>query len=93
MEEYKIGAFHHVRWTTSLKDRPLFGGSTVLCWCPSQVAEKVDARDLRMGAWFEAEVVKVTAETPPTSNGTVMNGHTSNGSVEPTIYYHVKFDE
>ena len=52
------------------------------------MSEKVDARDLRMGAWFEAEVVKVTAETAPISNGAG-----SSDSEEETIYYHVKFDE
>ena len=49
----------------------------------SQVGDKVDARDLRMGAWFEAEVVKVTSE--PTAG--------SSSSDEATIFYHVKFDE
>ena len=53
-----------------------------------QVGEKVDARDLSMGAWFEAQVVKVTIETTPITNGT----GSSNGP-EETIYYHVKFDE
>ena len=32
----------------------------VLC---TQVGEKVDAKDLSMGVWFEAQVVKVTTET------------------------------
>jgi hypothetical protein len=38
-----------------------------------------------MGAWFEAEVVKVTSEATPTSNGSE--------SSEDEVYYHVKFDE
>ena len=45
-----------------------------------KVKEKVDARDTRMGAWFEAEVVKVTSD-PPSAGG------------DPVIHYHVKFDE
>ena len=49
----------------------------------AQVKEKVDARDTNMGAWFEAEVVKVTAEDPGANSS----------SDEPVIHYHVKFDE
>ena len=52
--------------------------------------DKVDARDLRMGAWFEAEVIKVT-------NGAPLTGSGASGSRqeldEPVIHYHVKFDE
>ena len=43
-----------------------------------------------MGAWFEAQVVKVTIETSPT---TAEDSPTSSSEVEPTIFYHVKFDE
>jgi len=43
-----------------------------------------------MGAWFEAQVVKVTAEDAPTSKD---NGPSSSTSSEPTLFYHVKFDE
>lgn len=57
-----------------------------------QVNEKVDARDLSMGAWFEAQVVEVTSEATPTSNGAAAGS--SNGEAsDSTIYYHVKFDE
>ena len=48
----------------------------------------MDARDLSMGAWFEAEVIKVTKEATPICNGASASNH-----VDPTIYYHVKFDE
>ena len=41
-----------------------------------------------MGAWFEAQVVKVTMETTPASNGS-----NSNGTESESIIYHVKFDE
>lgn len=47
-----------------------------------KVKEKVDARDTRMGAWFEAEVVKVTSDPPPGAAGG-----------DPIIHYHVKFDD
>jgi hypothetical protein len=40
-----------------------------------------------MGAWFEAQVVRVTSETTPTSNGAVSS------SSDEKIFYHVKFDE
>ena len=56
----------------------------------TQVGEKVDARDLSMGAWFEAQVAKVTTEATPT---TVEDSPTSSSEAEPTIFYHVKFDE
>ena len=53
-----------------------------------QIKEKVDARDLSMGAWFEAQVVKVTTEPPqtdvPCSSAT---------QVKDTVYYHVQYDE
>lgn len=52
----------------------------------------MDARDLSMGAWFEAQVVKVTTEATPIANG----GGSSSNDVETdsqTIFYHVKFDE
>ena len=50
----------------------------------------MDARDRRMGAWFEAQVVKVTTET---SNP---NGASENGDSSPqdeNIKYHVKYDK
>lgn len=56
----------------------------------TQVGDKVDARDLSMGAWFEAQVVKVTEEDTPTSKD---DGPSSSTSSEPTLFYHVKFDE
>ena len=43
-----------------------------------------------MGAWFEAEVVKVTKEAPPTHNGASGSRQELD---EPVTYYHVKFDE
>lgn len=49
-----------------------------------KVGEKIDARDLRMGAWFEGVVIKVTKAT---QNGTSTN-ETDNG-----IYYHIQYDD
>ena len=48
----------------------------------------MDARDLSMGAWFEAQVVKVTEETP-----SINGASSSSAQPEPNIFYHVKFDE
>ena len=59
----------------------------VLC---TQIGEMVDAKNLSMGAWFEAQVVKVTIETSLT---TAEDSPTSSSEAEPTIFYHVKFDE
>ena len=53
-----------------------------------QIDEKVDARDLSMGAWFEAQVVKVTVETP-CSDGPC----SSSTQTEDVVYYHVQYDE
>ena len=51
-----------------------------------QVGDKVDAKDRRMGAWFEALVVKVTTEPAPSSSSEEPDSET-------TTQYHVKFDE
>ena len=48
----------------------------------------MDARDLSMGAWFEAQVVKVTSEVTPISDRA-----SSSSSTDEMIFYHVKFDE
>ena len=53
-----------------------------------QIKEKVDARDLSMGAWFEAQVVKITTESPP--GDTPSN---SAAQAEDIVYYHVQYDE
>ena len=50
--------------------------------------EKVDARDLRMGAWFEAQVVKVTVESPGEDSPC-----SSTTQHDDTVYYHVQYDE
>ncbi len=41
-----------------------------------------------MGAWFEAVVVKVTAEAPPNDEAAC-----SSSTAEPEEFYHVRFDE
>ena len=59
----------------------------------------MDARDCSMGAWFEAQVVKVTAaKNPPTQQSTVATeveeeGSSSSSQPEPQLCYHVLFDE
>ena len=50
----------------------------------------MDARDLRMGAWFEAQVVKVTREVPPTSSN---EPGSSSSASDPVLFYHIKYDE
>lgn len=66
------------------------GCVTIVTDTHTQVGDKVDARDLSMGAWFEAQVVKVTEEDTPTSKEDEPSSSTSS---EPTLLYHVKFDE
>lgn len=51
-----------------------------------QINEFVDARDLNMGAWFEAQIVKVT-KTAKTS------GEDGEADGEEEIIYHVKYEE
>ena len=58
------------------------------CFLVAQTDEKVDARDLSMGSWFEAQIVKVTTEATPTDSAT-----SSSAAEDRTVYYHVKFDE
>ena len=53
-----------------------------------QIGEKVDARDLSMGAWFEAQVVKITVESSGADNPC-----SSTTQHEDVIYYHVQYDE
>ena len=66
------------------------GCVTIVTDTHTQVGDKVDARDPSMGAWFEAQVVKVTEEDTPTSKEDEPSSSTSS---EPTLLYHVKFDE
>ena len=66
------------------------GCVTIVTDTHTQVGDKVDARDLSMGAWFEAQVVKVTEEDTPTSKEDEPSSSTSS---EPTLLYHIKFDE
>ena len=43
-----------------------------------------------MGAWFEAQIVKVTTEASPTTDRACSS---TSSEPEPVEYYHVKFDE
>lgn len=55
---------------------------------PLQINEFVDARDLNMGAWFEAQIVNITktTKTPGEEEGSKL-------SEEEVIHYHVKYEE
>lgn len=52
-----------------------------------QINELVDARDLNMGAWFEAQIVNVT-KTPKSAENESME---TDG--EDEIRYHIKYEE
>lgn len=58
--------------------------------CLSQVNEYVDARDTNMGAWFEAQVVRVTRRV---SSRDAPSSSTASPDLEEDIIYHVKYDE
>ncbi|KAG9343246.1 hypothetical protein JZ751_014226 [Albula glossodonta] len=49
-----------------------------------KINEFVDARDLNMGAWFEAQIVNVTKETIDSAEGS---------AAEEEIRYHVKYED
>ncbi|XP_053319571.1 E3 ubiquitin-protein ligase UHRF1 [Spea bombifrons] len=51
-----------------------------------KIGDLVDARDLNMGAWFEAQVVNVT-------RGVAQNGTLSDGTDAPDVVYHVKYED
>lgn len=51
-----------------------------------QINEFVDARDLNMGAWFEAQIVNVTKTSGE-------EGSDTKPSEEEVIHYHVKYEE
>ncbi|XP_023662314.1 E3 ubiquitin-protein ligase UHRF1 isoform X2 [Paramormyrops kingsleyae] len=59
--------------------------------CPGfglyKINEFVDARDLNMGAWFEAQIMNVTRETRTPSDGD------EGKSDEDNILYHVKYED
>ena len=45
-----------------------------------------------MGAWFEAQVVKVTKEVVPSSDQPPSSS-TTDSETNSTKYYHVRYDE
>lgn len=53
-----------------------------------QINEFVDARDLNMGAWFEAKIVNITKKTKDSAEGDAQNE-----AAEEEIRYHVKYEE
>lgn len=56
-----------------------------MCVC-LKINELVDARDLNMGAWFEAQIANVTKTTK------VPKDEAAEGD-EEEILYHVKYEE
>lgn len=55
-----------------------------------KVNEYVDARDTNMGAWFEAQVVRVTRRV---SSRDAPSSSTASPDLEEDIIYHVKYDD
>ncbi|XP_075401343.1 E3 ubiquitin-protein ligase UHRF1 isoform X2 [Tenrec ecaudatus] len=63
-----------------------------------KVNEYIDARDTNMGAWFEAQVVRVTRkgpsrEEPGSSASSSASSSTPSPALEDDIIYHVKYEE
>lgn len=54
-----------------------------------KINEFVDARDLNMGAWFEAQIVNVTKTTKSTTDEDAAEAKPT----EEEILYHVKYEE
>lgn len=52
-----------------------------------KIGEKVDAKDLRMGAWFEAQVTKIVKQE------TIPDTDNPSSSQQFNLCYHVKFDD
>ncbi|XP_037679986.1 E3 ubiquitin-protein ligase UHRF1 [Choloepus didactylus] len=55
-----------------------------------KVNEYVDARDTNMGAWFEAQVVRVTRKVPSRDEP---GSSSSSPALEEDVIYHVKYDD
>ncbi|XP_058138018.1 E3 ubiquitin-protein ligase UHRF1 isoform X2 [Dasypus novemcinctus] len=55
-----------------------------------KVNEYVDARDTNMGAWFEAQVVRVTRRGPPRDEP---GSSSSSPTLDEDVMYHVKYDD
>ncbi|XP_027625411.1 E3 ubiquitin-protein ligase UHRF1 [Tupaia chinensis] len=55
-----------------------------------KVNEYIDARDTNMGAWFEAQVVRVTRKAPSPDEPC---SSTSSPTLEEEVVYHVRYDD
>ncbi|XP_062967736.1 E3 ubiquitin-protein ligase UHRF1 [Cynocephalus volans] len=55
-----------------------------------KINEYVDARDTNMGAWFEAQVVRVTKKGPSQDEPC---SSTASPALEEDVIYHVKYDD
>ncbi|XP_066551242.1 E3 ubiquitin-protein ligase UHRF1 isoform X2 [Amia ocellicauda] len=58
-----------------------------------KINEFVDARDLNMGAWFEAQIVNVTKETKSPSESAESMTDPEISQSEEEIVYHVKYED
>lgn len=56
-----------------------------------QPGEKVDARDLKMGAWFEARILRIIPATPQ-SNGEATPSSSSQDTDLPPYLYRIAYD-
>ncbi|NXS53377.1 UHRF1 ligase, partial [Brachypteracias leptosomus] len=66
--------------------------SCVLCFV--QINDLVDARDMNMGAWFEAQVVNVTRKKPPKEPAESCPAPAQPTAVpEEDVIYHVKYED
>lgn len=63
--------------------------SCILCFV--QINDLVDARDMNMGAWFEAQVVNVTRKKA--ANDSCADPDQQTTIPEEDVIYHVKYEE
>lgn len=64
-----------------------------VCLFVCQINEYVDARDLNMGAWFEAQIVNVTKMTRSSAEGDDQSETPAAEEEVEEIRYHVKYEE
>ncbi|NXY89855.1 UHRF1 ligase, partial [Alcedo cyanopectus] len=58
------------------------------------INDLVDARDMNMGAWFEAQVVNVSRKKPPKDSGPSCTEPAQPAAVpEEDVIYHVKYED
>ncbi|XP_054030992.1 E3 ubiquitin-protein ligase UHRF1 [Dryobates pubescens] len=57
-----------------------------------KINDLVDARDMNMGAWYEAQVVNVTRKKPPNVSAASMDPDQPTAVPEEDVIYHVKYE-